>query len=267
MQRALYTLNDLSRQTYENFSLRFGVKWSTILHVSIMLLLALDYILWSRAQPIVLGAPVEIIMDDKLPSQKEALGRHTSKLPLPPKVEEKFKPTPPKPAQANDPDAYRSQPAPKKPTALPTEKKNPAPLPKAKPKIQGALKNAQDVTTKPSEKANVRRGDAEGTENDDEIRQVLMRQFNACWNKETFMHVPNATEFVVIVSLVMNQNGTVQKASISSPKNPSDPMYQVAVDEARNAVLDPRCQPIPLPAKKYSRWKELELVFDPKVMG
>ncbi len=267
MKRALYTSGDDARDTHAGLSLRLGAKWSGILHLSVFLILAVDYIVWSRSQPIILGAPVEIIMDEKLPNQTHAIGRHQSKLPLPPKVTERFKPAPVKPAQANDPDAYRAQPAPKKPQALPSEKKAPAPRPKSKPKPQGALKNLQDVTTKPTERANVRRGDADGTENDDEIRRVLMRQFNACWNKEAFMHVANAKDFVVIVSLVMNQNGTVQTAQISSPKNPSDPMYQIAVDEARNAVLDPRCQPIPLPPKKYDRWKELEIVFDPKVMS
>lgn len=266
MKRALYTIGKSARETHAGLSLQLGMTWSGVLHLSVFLIVAVDYILWSRAQPIILGAPVEIIMDEKLPTQKEAIGRHTSPLPLPPKVTERFKPAPVKPAQPNDLDAYQSKPAPKKPTTLPSKKTPPAPRPKAKPAPQGALKNLQDVTPKPTDRANVRRGDAKGTESDDEIRQILMRQFNACWNKESFMHVPNARDFVVIVNLILNQNGTVQTAQVSSPKKPSDPMYQVAVDEARNAVLDPRCQPIPLPAKKYDRWKELELVFDPKVM-
>ncbi|USO01607.1 MAG: hypothetical protein H6849_00960 [Alphaproteobacteria bacterium] len=268
MERSSATLKALhARKTYTQFSLVVGLRWSVIFHVCAILALALDYIFWARSQPIVLGGAVEIIMNDTLPSQKEALGRHQSKIPLPPKVIEKFKPAPTKPSDVSDPDAYRSKPAPKKPQEIPKEKRPPSPRPKTKPQPQGALKNLQDVTEKPTDKANVRHGSADGSESDDEIRTILMRQFNACWNKGTFMHAPNSRTFVVVVSLLMNQNGTVNKAEIISPKNTQNALYQVAVDEARNAVLDPRCQPIALPVQKYSRWKELEIVFDPKAMN
>jgi colicin import membrane protein len=44
----------------------------------------------------------------------------------------------------------------------------------------------------------------------------------------------------------------------------SSPLFQIAVESARGAVL--KCQPYRLPAAKYEAWSDVEVKFDPKEM-
>ena len=61
----------------------------------------------------------------------------------------------------------------------------------------------------------------------------------------------------------MNINGTVKNANILNPSNGGNRAVKVAEKNALRAVLDPRCQPFPLPADKYNTWKTIILRFDP----
>ena len=40
-----------------------------------------------------------------------------------------------------------------------------------------------------------------------------------------------------------------------------------AVESAQRALLDPRCQPFPLPLHKYDAWRVVQITFDPQNMG
>ena len=46
----------------------------------------------------------------------------------------------------------------------------------------------------------------------------------------------------------------------------SDPDFRIAAENAHRAVLDPKCNPLPLPKEKFDEWKDLELSFNPKDM-
>ena len=45
-----------------------------------------------------------------------------------------------------------------------------------------------------------------------------------------------------------------------------DPDFRIAAENAHGAVLDPKCNPLPLPKEKFDEWKDLELTFNPKDM-
>ena len=61
------------------------------------------------------------------------------------------------------------------------------------------------------------------------------------------------------------QSGVMKFVGFENTGN-SDPMYRAAEDAARRAVLDPDCNPLRQlpPIDKYSVWKEMTLIFDPK---
>ena len=78
-----------------------------------------------------------------------------------------------------------------------------------------------------------------------------------CWNVNL-----NATH-PIRVRVVMNRDGTVADAELADDDNPSE-SYQMAAQSALRAVLNPRCQPWPLPASDWPNWQYIELNFDPQ---
>ena len=74
-----------------------------------------------------------------------------------------------------------------------------------------------------------------------------------------------ARDMIVDVVMDIAKDGTVQKADVVN-KRPNDPGFQAAAESAQRAVLDPACNPLPLPPEKYEKWKRLTLRFNPRDM-
>ena len=63
----------------------------------------------------------------------------------------------------------------------------------------------------------------------------------------------------------MNQDGTPVKAEIQDTgRYRSDPVFRAAADAAYRAVMNPRCQPWPLPTERYNGWRTITFNFDPR---
>ena len=109
----------------------------------------------------------------------------------------------------------------------------------------------------PSEGAPTRLSPAD----EDAVRQRIRQ----CWNVD-----PNALQtgdMVVEVRVVMRPDRTVETASVVDEARLSrDSGFRAAAEAARRAVLNPRCQPLPLPPDGYRQWRDLVLVFDPRDM-
>ncbi len=94
---------------------------------------------------------------------------------------------------------------------------------------------------------------------------AVRERIRPCWNPN--FGGRNAQELVVEVEVWANPDGTVAKAQPrSNMRLSSDPFFQSAAAAAMRAVLNERCQPLPLPREKYEQWKFFVLVFDPKQM-
>ncbi len=95
--------------------------------------------------------------------------------------------------------------------------------------------------------------------------QAVLNQLRRCWRVDTFS--ANARSLVVTMRAEIRQNGFVNQATIDivSP-NPIPPDYQIAVDRARTALQDLRCQPFSLPLNKYNAWRDIVIRFDPAQM-
>jgi outer membrane biosynthesis protein TonB len=95
----------------------------------------------------------------------------------------------------------------------------------------------------------------------DLIRQTIRK----CWHFPAGLK--NAEDLVVDIQMELDQAGNVKSAKIiDSARVENDPDFRIAAENAYRAVLDPNCNPLPLPPEKYEEWKELELSFNPKEM-
>ena len=95
----------------------------------------------------------------------------------------------------------------------------------------------------------------------DLIRQAIRK----CWHFPAGLK--NAEDLIVDIEMELDQEGNVTKAKIvDTSRMNTDPDYRTAAENAYRAVLDPECNPLPLPKEKYEEWKNLELSFNPKEM-
>ena len=95
---------------------------------------------------------------------------------------------------------------------------------------------------------------------------AVKQQIWPCWSPP--VGAPGAEKLAVKVKLWLNQDGSLQRAQIvDGLRLGGDRFYQVAAEAAMRAVR--RCTPLQrLPPKKYSRWREMTLNFDPsEILG
>jgi len=185
------------------------------------------------------------------------------KQPEPPKEEKK--PEPPKPEPPKPPEVKKVEP-PKPPPPKPEPKK-----PNVDALVDSILKN-QDSKTKiqtpeqqpkpvkeitrtapaaPNLAAVVTASEIEG----------VRSKIRPCW-----LSPGGAREAPVITLTVqMNQDGTPVKADIQDAgRYHNDPVFRAAADAAYRAVMNPRCQPWPLPTDRYNGWRTITFNFDPR---
>ncbi|MDR0695479.1 MAG: hypothetical protein LBF56_01745 [Holosporales bacterium] len=94
---------------------------------------------------------------------------------------------------------------------------------------------------------------------------LVRQKIRECWHFPAGLK--NAEDLVVDIKMELDQSGNVKNAKIvDSARVENDPAFRVAAENAYRAVLDPNCNPLPLPPEKYEEWKELELSFNPKEM-
>jgi hypothetical protein len=95
----------------------------------------------------------------------------------------------------------------------------------------------------------------------DAIRQKIRK----CWLVPAGLK--GAKDMIVDIKMEIAKDGTVVKAEVvDTGRMAQDTAFRTAAENARRAVLDPQCNPLPLPADKYEQWKDLETSFNPKDM-
>ncbi|HYD07729.1 MAG TPA: cell envelope integrity protein TolA [Reyranella sp.] len=185
------------------------------------------------------------------------------KQPEPPKEEKK--PEPPKPEPPKPPEVKKQEP-PKPPPPKPEPKK-----PNVDALVDSILKNqeskpkqqtpeqqpkpVQEITrvapAAPNLAAVVTASEVEG----------VRSKIRPCW-----LSPGGAREApVVTLTVQMNQDGTPVKAEVrDTGRYGRDPVFRAAADAAHRAVMNPRCQPWPLPADRYNGWRTITFNFDPR---
>jgi hypothetical protein len=92
----------------------------------------------------------------------------------------------------------------------------------------------------------------------------IRRQYIECWNPPTGAR--DARDLVVAIHVDYNPDGSVRRAQIEDTGKMSDPFFRSAAESALRAVLNPRCNPLKVPSKKYDSWKSVTLNFNPREM-
>jgi outer membrane biosynthesis protein TonB len=96
---------------------------------------------------------------------------------------------------------------------------------------------------------------------------AMRRKIYECWNIPA--GAKDAENLVIDIEIYLTKDGMVEKAQISKEcqrRSQKDGFFKIAAESALRAVLDPRCQPFPLPKEKYNLWKEIIMTFNPKDM-
>ena len=94
---------------------------------------------------------------------------------------------------------------------------------------------------------------------------ALRQQLSQCWS--VMAGAANAQDQVVELSVVVNQDRTVQSAKVvDMAKYSSNPFFRAAADSAMRALRNPNCTPLNVPPNKYDQWHQMRIVFDPKEM-
>lgn len=95
----------------------------------------------------------------------------------------------------------------------------------------------------------------------DALRQKIAK----CWVVPA--GTENAENMVVDIDMKIAKDGHVVKAEINDKaRMKRDGLFKIAAESAQRAVLDPECNPLPLPLSKYEEWKDLTMSFNPKDM-
>lgn len=95
----------------------------------------------------------------------------------------------------------------------------------------------------------------------DAIRQKIYK----CWIVPA--GAKGAQDLTVDVDIELSPDGTVTKAKVvNQSRMKSDDFFKIAAESALRAVLDPNCNPLPVPKDKYKQWKNLTFSFNPKDM-
>ncbi len=94
---------------------------------------------------------------------------------------------------------------------------------------------------------------------------AVRRKIYPCWSVPS--GAKGAKDLIVDIDMELSADGTVIKADVVDKRRmTNDPYFNVAAESARRAVLDPKCNPLPLPKDKYDKWKNMTMSFNPKDM-
>lgn len=94
---------------------------------------------------------------------------------------------------------------------------------------------------------------------------AVRRKIHPCWSVPS--GAKGAKDLVVDIEMELSADGTVIKADIVDKRRMTkDAYFNIAAESARRAVLDPKCNPLPLPKDKYDQWKSMTMSFNPKDM-
>ena len=99
-----------------------------------------------------------------------------------------------------------------------------------------------------------------------DLVDALRNQIAQCWSPP--VGAPHPEDLIVSFELFLNPDGSVaqppQLAAQSRAAAAASPYVRAAAEAARRAIYT--CAPYKLPADRYSQWRDITLVFDPRKM-
>ncbi len=276
-----------------------SISYSIALHTLLVLfaVVGIPAILPEKSdpQPTVISVEMLPITDrtNVKPSDKPIQKEQKANNPATKKPVEQTSKEPPKPTPTPPEPKQKSEPAPKEPEKHfdPTEGDKPKPK-EEKPKEEAkkpeptkaqndefaALlnklkqeaktekdKNAKDATTTQENKTKSNAAYDDSLPLSLSEKDAIRGQLETCWNKTSFAGAKDPASLIVIIHIIIEQDGTVSKAELDSSQQgkTGDPYFRAAADAAVRAAQ--RCSPLKnLPADKYGSWHETQVTFDPR---
>jgi hypothetical protein len=99
-------------------------------------------------------------------------------------------------------------------------------------------------------------------EQNDMVRAIQTQLFN-CWRLDP--GVAKAEDMVVEIRVVLNPDGSLQRADVVDVARMSrDGYFLAAAENAQRAII--KCAPFRLPLDKYQTWRDITLRFNPREM-
>lgn len=257
-----------------------GIIFSTLLH-----LLVLAFAIWGLPELFArkkLQEPsaitVELVPIGAISNIKPSAAPKKEKVQAAPK---EAKPTPP--VRTAEPKPVATPPAP-----TPEKKKEPKPVVKKEEKKEKPKKKEREqdlsavlAAVKKTAQQDQNKNDKEDSDTSPKSRSssydptkplslsqkdFIVSQFIQCWTPP--IGAKDAHELIIVVDVELEQGGLVRSVKLnrtSQARASNDSFYRAAALSAIRAVK--KCSPLKnLPTEQYSRWKEMELTFDPKDM-
>jgi len=93
-----------------------------------------------------------------------------------------------------------------------------------------------------------------------DVAAAVREKIRPCWKP-----AGGNSAAVVVIRVEMNRDATTARAEVlDKARYATDANFRLAADAAYRTVMNPRCQPWPLPAEKYDSWRTLTFNFDPR---
>ncbi|MCO6420020.1 cell envelope integrity protein TolA, partial [Siccirubricoccus sp. KC 17139] len=92
----------------------------------------------------------------------------------------------------------------------------------------------------------------------------LAEKISECWSVDG--GGLGVRDIVVELKVVVDAGGTVRNVT-SNGAPPSDPRARSVYEAARRALLDPRCNPLPLPPSRLAALRDTVFRFNPRDLG
>jgi len=89
---------------------------------------------------------------------------------------------------------------------------------------------------------------------------MVLQTIRPCW------YPPNGPAAKIAVGILgsLGRDGRVVEARVAPESIMRDPLHAAANTAALRTVLNPSCQPWPIPSASYESWKSFRLTFDPR---
>ena len=130
----------------------------------------------------------------------------------------------------------------------------------AKKKAATAKKRAQDRAKKRAADAAQRKLQAQ----QNQLTGLLQQQLMACWNITTEA-VRRATDVVVVVKLLLNNEGVIQSFQvINNQSTTAHRNFRTVKESVVQSLESPACRKMELPPELYTMWKEVQIRFSPR---
>ena len=92
----------------------------------------------------------------------------------------------------------------------------------------------------------------------------MRKTVEACWNVDPGL--AGVRDITVEIRLQIDRSGKVIRTEVVDKSRLINPTYRTVAESAQRALMNGRCNTLPLPPDGYEFWKDAIFVFSPRDM-